>query len=301
MPEVNENELYSIEDLEFYNIDPGPVDEAFFEVLRYHNGSPFTGKAIADYKTYTGERYYIDGLPHGLCFGVYRNGQRFYEAMYNHGHKVGTHATWNESGVLIEYVNYDISPLVEKKFDDNGRLFYERFISGETENHYYKTGELLATHADGTLHVFAPNGELAYKRKYNDYINDAEQFEQDGMHTYEYHDKVLNEHITALAGEQMLRSDLVCWVYNLEGRDRNNAIDILNTLIGHSNLFIKSEAIAIAGDLGFKECQQAIQKESKNNAVPGHERDHGGLISYTNDTSVSQTAREALGAITGAN
>lgn len=301
MKEVNEEELYSVEYLEFYNLDPGPVDEEFFEVFRFYDGAPFTGKAIADNTIYTGERYYIDGLPHGLCSGTYRNGKKFYEGWYNHGRKVGEHSTWNENGVLTEQVNYSIVPLVERRFDENGRLYYEHFITDEAENTYYKTGQLLSARKSRLLEVYTPEGEVAYTRRYNDYKDDAAVFEQDGQYSYVYNNGVMKKNITALAGEHTLRDDLVYWIYKLEEQDRDSAAEVLNIFIGHDDLFIKSEAISIAAQSGYKECLPAILKELKNHAVPGNERDHRGLICNTNDTPVSETAREAIGAITGAN
>lgn len=260
--------------------------------VMYYKGKPFTGKAISKNAYRTDEIFYVNGLLDGESNGFWANGQKASIHSYSKGEEIGEGWEWNEKGIVTRYSNNN-APSVERRFDEQGKLYYE-VLEGHTGNYYYPSGQLMKVTQKATTKVYAPGRQLAFTQTYNDYDLDKERFEADGQFSNEYNHEVLKASFMDMAGEMEIRNDIIYWLYDLTERDFDAGMDVLIALIGHPNLFVKSKAISIAGDNGYKACVPAIQKELDNHQIPGIEKDRANLKWNDIDEPISETAMNAL-------
>ena len=145
--------------------------------LYYENkyeGEYFTGTAISDDNGVHTEWTFVNGNGHGRWFSVFPNGQLYEETILDDG-EVISDREWNREGQLL--YRFDSEPLLEQKFDANGRLLEER-----TEEHYWKfydNGQLLKEETKEHKWTFHANGA---KHEDYDYVSSqATVFDDSGV------------------------------------------------------------------------------------------------------------------------
>lgn len=272
-----------------------PLDELdtsdydlFLEVT--YEGASFTGNGYEDTSHHYSEYRYVNGQGHGKCYSVYKSGQKMEEFELNEGKYINEEHQWYPSGQLRAYSRH--TPIrITRKWNEDGILIWERDEESEVNREWYGTGELFSEH----MKVAA---ECVYYDKSGAWI--MKQRSRDGHLTFTIEDMMFNEellleHYAGLFHEKKLENHLFLWLRTKLSEEYYAAERILCDLITHPNLYVKDNAIFIAGERNIEAARPYLEEALDDYRIPPAEHDpiHGTGRSHSR--RICDQAKIALG------
>ena len=246
------------DDLEFRN-----DWNTFVEV--YHNGQPFTGKAVS--KTPDGQfgnGIFINGMGEGKFTSFFANGLQSKEWELDNGQYTGYSRWWDENGVLY----------CETDHVNNHTI---RFYPGTHTLMYKRTAEKSI--------VYAPNNEPALQK----FHLSSHPYER-----YEWNHDQMRSHYSKMLEIPFLENFIFPWFWDKYLSDIEYAYEILGVMLDHPNLWVKNTAICIVGDKKLNMFHHDIQKALEDERYLPTEWDHPEGNGRTGTNRIRDNAFETI-------
>lgn len=247
-----------------------------------HQGLPFTGTRVERELGCVTETPIVEGDAHGRSIRTSSDGVLLEEAFYERGRLIGEGRTWFPDGRLRAHVHFG-PPRREKAWNERGVLVLERDDALNLQRTWTDTGLLRSERVDGLTREFT-HGQLAWTRGQRS-TTDTTTFA-----AYTFVAEVMHAHLDTLVAEH--EYDVFVWVHSLIANARPEALGVMRRLLSNDSLWVRSTALALAGNAGLTELREDVAAFLRDARIPPAE--WHGSTGRSASRSLEDVARVAL-------
>lgn len=249
-----------------------------------HHGLPFTGTRVERDPASVAETTIVDGCAHGRHTRTSIDGVLLEEAEYSRGRLVGERRQWFHDGQLRSHVQFG-PPRREKAWNERGVLVLERDDALKLRRTWTNDGALRSESLDGLTREFTA-GLLAWTRGQRS-TADATTFA-----AYTFVADVMHAQLDTLVAEHDREYDVFVWVHSLIATARPEALGVMRRLFANESLWVRSTALALAGNARLTELRDDVATFLGDLSVPP--REWHGSTGRSASRSLDEVARVAL-------
>lgn len=241
-------------------------DPLFDDQGLLHRGQRFTGTRVERTPAGIFETPIVDGAAHGRLTLLSHEGVLLEEAFFDCGRAVGERRCWWPSGQLRSHVHVG-PPRRERAWNEAGQLVLERDDGLQLRRVWLDGGQLRSERLGEVTHEYL-DGRLAWSRGRRS-PDDPRTYA-----AYTFVAEVLHVGLERLVAEHDREYDVFIWVHSLIANARDEAVGVLRRLLGNDSLWVRSTALALAGNARLVELRPEIEAALGDARVPPAEA-HG--------------------------
>lgn len=249
-----------------------------------HHGLPFTGTRVDRDARSTAETPIVDGSAHGRHVRISIEGVLLEEAEYSRGRLVGERRQWFHDGQLRSHIHFG-PPRREKAWNERGVLVLERDEGVKLRRTWTDEGVLRSERVDGLTREFT-HGQLAWTR------GERSTKDPTTFAAYTFVAEVMHAHLDTLLTEHDREHEVFTWVHSLIANARPEALGVMRRLFTNDSLWIRSTALALAGNAKLSELRDDVAAFLEDARVPP--REWHGTTGRSASRSLGDVARVAL-------
>lgn len=249
-----------------------------------HHGLPFTGTRVEREPGSIAETAIVDGSAHGRHVRTSLDGVLLEEAEYARGRLVGERRQWFHDGQLRSHLHVG-PPRRQRAWNERGVLVLERDEALKLHRRWTDEGVLRSERVEGVTREFT-HGQLAWTRGERS-TKDATTFA-----AYTFVADVMHAHLETLIAEHDREHDVFIWVHSLIAHARPEALDVMRRLLANDSLWIRSTALALAGNAGLTELRADVAAFLGDARIPP--REWHGSSGRSASRSLDEVARVTL-------
>lgn len=249
-----------------------------------HHGLPFTGTRVEREPGSIAETAIVDGSAHGRHVRTSLDGVLLEEAEYARGHLVGERRQWFHDGQLRSHLHIG-PPRRERAWNERGVLVLERDEALKLRRTWTDEGVLRSERIEGLTREFT-HGQLAWTR------GERSTKDPTTFAAYTFVGDVMHRHLDALLAEHDREHDVFIWVHSLIANARPEAVGVMRRLFANDSLWIRSTALALAGNAGLTELRDDVAAFLGDSRIPP--REWHGSSGRSASRSLDEVARVTL-------